>query len=90
LEDVKARLALQATLTITGITPLHGHTPAATVGAVTVDEDLQGHPEETLMGLVEKCTGTVAASLSLTKHCFHTGSALIDPPSQGIGVAQEQ
>ena len=36
LEEVNARLALQATLTLTGITPLHGHAPTATVGTVTV------------------------------------------------------
>src|SRR5215510_1254048 len=40
LEEVNARLALQATFTLTGITPLHGHTPAATAGTVTVEEDL--------------------------------------------------
>src|SRR5262249_6551382 len=43
-----------------------------------------------LVCLVEKCTGAVAASLSITKHRFHTGSVLIDPPSQGVGVTQEQ
>src|SRR5215813_12203556 len=66
LEDVNARLALQATLTLTGITPLHGHAPAATVGTVTVEEDLQGNPQEALMGPVEQCTDAVAASLSIT------------------------
>jgi hypothetical protein len=90
LEKVKARLTLQATLTLTGITPLHGHAPAATVGTVTVEEDLQGNPEEALMGLVEKCTDAVAASLRITEHRFHTVRALIDTSSQGIGVAQEQ
>src|SRR5262249_5020232 len=68
LQDVNARLALQATLTLTGIAPLHGHTPAATVGTVTVEEDLQGNPEEAFMSLVEQCTGAVAASLSITEH----------------------
>src|SRR5215471_15383460 len=90
LEDVNARLALQAPLTLTGITPLHGHAPTATMGTVAVEEDLQGNPEKTLMCLVEKCTGAVAASLRITEHRFHTGSALIDPPTQGVSVAQEQ
>src|SRR5204863_9430723 len=84
LEDVNARLALQATLTLTGITPLHGHAPAATVGTVTVEEDLQGNPEEALMGLVEQCTDAVAARLRITEHRFHRGRALIDTSSQGI------
>src|SRR2546430_5722540 len=90
LEDVKARLALQATLTLTGITLLHGHAPAATVGTVTAEEDLQGNPEEALMGLIEKCTGDVAASLSITEHRFHTSGVLIDSPSHGVSVAQKQ
>jgi hypothetical protein len=87
LEELNARLALQATLTLTGITPLHRHTPAATVGTVAVEEDLQGNPKEALMSLVEKGTGAVAASLSITEHRFYTSIALIDPPSQGESVA---
>ena len=31
-----------------------------------------------------------AETFSIAFDCFHTGSALIDPASQGIGVAQEQ
>jgi hypothetical protein len=60
------------------------------VGTVTVEEDLQGDPEEALMGLIEKGTSAVAASLSITEHRFHTGIALIDPRSQGVSVTQEQ
>ena len=40
LEQVNARLALQALVTLAGITLVHGHAPAAAVGTVTVQEDL--------------------------------------------------
>jgi hypothetical protein len=89
LEKVNASLALQASLTLTRITPLHGHAPTATVGTVTVEEDLQGNAQEALMGLIKKRTGAVAASLGITEHRFHTSGVLIDSPSEGVGIAQE-
>src|SRR5262249_460984 len=90
LEEVNARLTLQAMFMLTGITLRHGHTSAATVSTITVEENLQGNPEQTLMGLIEKGTGAIASSLRITEHRFHTGSVLVDPPSQSLRVVQEQ
>jgi hypothetical protein len=90
LEKVNASLPRHTALALTRITPLPGDASPATVGTVTVEEDLQGNAQKALMGLIKKGTGAIPARLGITEHRCHTGGVLIDSPSEGVGIAHEE
>src|SRR5437879_5124530 len=83
-------MTLHAPVTLTGITPEHGHAAAAAVHTVTVQEDVQGDAEDPLIRLIDKSTDAVAASVRITEYRFPPCGTLIDPASEVVGYPQEQ